>query len=251
MNIGVIFAGGVGTRMHSKDKPKQFLDIYSKPVIIHTLEKFEECGDIDAVTISCIEDWIPYLKELLFKYRINKVKKVVPGGITGQMSIYNALVAAEELVKEALAEGKKVERSIALIHDGVRPRITPELISKNIECVKKYGSAITTGVVKETVVVVDEDEHIISIPERAKCRVAKAPESFWLDEILNVQRDAIKRGTSNIYDTVTLMNEYGYKMHMIEGPNDNIKVTTQEDIYTLRGIYESIENDQLYGNRKG
>ena len=72
-----------------------------------------------------------------------------------------------------------------------------------------------------------------------------------MNEILNVQRDAIKRGTSNIYDTVTLMNEYGYKMHMIEGPNDNIKVTTQEDIYTLRGIYESIENDQLYGNRKG
>ena len=232
--------------MHSKDKPKQFLNIYSKPVIIHTLEKFEECPDIDAVTIACVEDWIPYLTDILFQYRINKVKKIVPGGKTGQMSIYNALIAAEELVNEELAKGNAVERSIVLIHDGVRPRITPELLKQNIECVKKYGSAITTGVVKETVVVVDDEEHIISIPERSNCRVAKAPESFWLDEILAVQRDAIKKGTSNIYDTVTLMNEYGYKMHMLEGPNDNIKVTTQEDIYTLRGIYESIENDQLY-----
>ena len=246
MNIGVIFAGGVGVRMHSKDKPKQFLDIYGKPVIIHVLEKFEVCKDIDAICVSCVEDWIPFLQELIFKYRISKVRKIVSGGETGQMSIYNALTAAEELVNEEISKGISVERSIVLIHDGVRPRITPELLSQNIDCVKKYGSAITVGTVKETMVIVNEEDSILTIPQRSNCRVAKAPESFWLDEVLRVQRDAITHGMINAYDTVTLMNDYGIKMHIIEGPVDNIKVTTQEDIYTLRGIYESIENDQLY-----
>jgi len=89
MNIGVIFAGGVGSRMHSKDKPKQFLEMHNKPIIIHTLEHFEKNEDIDAVVIACVEEWIPYLNELVNKYRINKVKRIVPGGETGQLSIYN------------------------------------------------------------------------------------------------------------------------------------------------------------------
>lgn len=243
MNIGVVFAGGIGTRMHSMDKPKQFLAIYGKPVIIHTLEHFENCPDMDAVSISCLEEWIPNLEELVFQFRIKKVKKIVPGGETGQMSIFNALVAAEDIVKES----GDTERSIALIHDGVRPLISPQLLTQNIECVKKYGSAITTGVVKETIVVVDNGEGIESIPNRSNCRVAKAPESFWLDEILKVQRKAIAEGNRSAYDSCCLMSQYGYKLHMIEGPIENIKITTPDDIYTMRGHLEKIENAQLYG----
>ena len=89
MNIGVIFAGGVGSRMHSKDVPKQFLEIHNKPIIIHTLQYFERNDEIDAVVIACIREWIPFLEKLLYKYRIEKVKRVVPGGATGQLSIYN------------------------------------------------------------------------------------------------------------------------------------------------------------------
>ncbi len=239
MNIGVIFAGGLGTRMHSKDKPKQFLDIYNKPVIIHTLEHFENCPDIDAVVIACVEDWISVLNEMLARFRIEKVKKIVPGGKTGQMSIYNALCAAEEI--------SNGERSIALIHDGVRPLISSDLLSQNIECVKKYGSCVTTGVVVETIVVVDEKESIINIPNRVDCRVAKAPESFWLDEILSAERDAIGKGHINAYDSCCLMNEYGYKLHMLDGPIENIKITTPDDIYLMRAYLEKRENAQIYG----
>lgn len=239
MNIGIIFAGGIGTRMHTKDKPKQFLDIYNKPVIIHTLEHFENCQDIDAVVVACVEEWIPALNEMLSKFRIEKVKKVVPGGETGQMSIFNALCAAEEF--------SNGEKTVVLIHDGVRPLISSELLSKNIECVKKYGSCITTGVVKETIVVVDEQERISSIPNRVDCRVAKAPESFWLDEILSVDRDAISKGYTNAYDSCCLMNEYGYELHMLDGPIENIKITTPDDIYMMRAYLEKRENAQLYG----
>lgn len=239
MNIGVIFAGGVGSRMHSKDVPKQFLEIHNKPIIIHTLEYFERNDEIDAVVISCVGDWIPHLEKLLYQYRIEKVKRVVRGGATGQLSIYKGLTTAKEV-----AAGRK---AIVLIHDGVRPLINEQLLSDNIESVKRYGSAITSAVVKETIVVIDEDGMVEQVPSRAKSRVAKAPQSFWLDDILAVHEKALSEGNDNSIDSCTLMQSYGYKLHMVDGPYENIKITTPDDFYTMRAILDARENEQIYG----
>ena len=238
MNIGVIFAGGVGSRMHSKDKPKQFLELYNKPIIIHTLEHFERNEEIDALVIACVKEWIPYLEELLFRFRIEKVKKIVPGGETGQLSIYNGLLAAKEVAGD--------EETIVLIHDGVRPLINSQLLSDNIRCVKQYGSAITAGIVKETIVVIDEDMNIEYVPSREHSRVAKAPQSFWLDEILSVHQMAMEKGEKNHIDSCSLMKKYGKNLHMIDGPYENIKITTPDDFYTMRAILEAKENSQIY-----
>lgn len=237
--IGVIFAGGVGSRMHSKDTPKQFLKVHDKPIIIHTLEHFEKNAEIDSVVISCVEEWIPHLEKLVYKYRIDKVKKIVKGGTSGQLSIYNGLCAAKEV-----ANGKK---AIVLIHDGVRPLINSQLLSDNISCVKERGSAITAGVVKETIVVVNNDGGIEQVPSRDKSRVAKAPQSFWLDDILNVHEKAMKEGITNSIDSCTLMKQYGYELFMIDGPYENIKITTPDDFYTMRAILDAKENAQIYG----
>ena len=239
MNIGVIFAGGVGSRMHSKEMPKQFLKVHDKPIIIHTLEHFEKNNEIDAVVIACISDWIPHLEKLLYQYRIEKVKKIVGGGESGQLSIYNGLCAAEEV-----AAGNK---AIVLIHDGVRPLINSKLLSDNIRCVKENGSAVTAGIVKETIVVIDKRGCIEQVPSRDNSRVAKAPQSFWLDEILSVHRQAIKDGVTNSIDSCTLMNRYGYSLFMLDGPYENIKITTPDDFYTMRAILDAKENAQIYG----
>ena len=240
MNIAVIFAGGVGSRMHSKERPKQFLEMYNKPIIIHTLEHFQNHPMIDAIVVVCIESWISYLNELLYKFRIEKVKKVVPGGETGQLSIYHGLKAAKEVANE--------EKAMVLIHDGVRPLITEKLITNNIEAVRRYGSAITTAKVKETILVVNEqDSSIDYVPSRNNSRVAKAPQSFWLDEILSAQEKALAKGERDWIDSCTLMQEYGFKMHLIDGPSQNIKITTPEDFYTMRAILEAKENEQIYG----
>ena len=239
MNIGVIFAGGVGSRMHSKEMPKQFLKVHDKPIIIHTLEHFEKNDEIDAVVIACVADWIEHLKNLLYKYRIEKVKKIVAGGESGQISIYNGLCAAEEV-----ASGNK---AIVLIHDGVRPLINPSLLSENIRCVKENGSAVTAGIVKETIVVIDKDGRIEQVPSREKSRVAKAPQSFWLADILKVHRQAMKDGVLNAIDSCTLMKQYGHVLFMLDGPYENIKITTPDDYYTMRAILEAKENAQIYG----
>lgn len=239
MNIGVIFAGGVGSRMHSKDTPKQFLKVHGKPIIIHTLEHFEKNPQIDAVVIACVEEWIEHLKKLIYKYRIEKVKKIVAGGATGQLSIYNGLCAAEEV-----AGG---HRAIVLIHDGVRPLINPELLTRNIECVKAHGSAITSAVVKETIVVIDGNGRIEQVPPRKNSRVAKAPQSFWLEDILNTHRKAMKDGITDSIDSCTLMSGYGNDLFMLDGPYENIKITTPDDFYTMRAILDAKENAQIYG----
>lgn len=240
MNIAVIFAGGVGKRMHSRECPKQFLKIYNKPIIIHTLEYFEKHPLIDAIVISCVEEWMPYLEELIYKYRIEKVKKVVVGGETGQLSIYNGLKAAEDV-----ANG---EKAIVLIHDGVRPLINAKLITDNIESVKKNGSAITTAVVKETILVVNEGTATINyVPSRKNSRVARAPQSFWLNDILNAHEKALSEGKKDYIDSCTMMQEYGYDLFLVDGPGENIKITTPEDFYIMRAILEAKENAQIYG----
>lgn len=240
MNIAVIFAGGVGSRMHSKERPKQFLEMYNKPIIVHTLEHFQNHPMVDAIVVVCIESWIPYLNNLLYKFRLEKVKKVVPGGQTGQLSIYQGLKAAKEIAKE--------DKAVVLIHDGVRPLITEKLITNNIESVIQYGSAITTAKVKETILVVNEEDSSIDyVPSRNNSRVAKAPQSFWLDDVLSTQEKALANGEHDWIDSCTMMQEYGFKMHLIDGPSQNIKITTPEDFYTMRAILEAKENEQIYG----
>lgn len=239
MNIGVIFAGGVGSRMRSKEIPKQFLKVHDKPIIIHTLEYFERNPEINAVVIACIEDWIPHLEKLLYKFRIEKVRKIVPGGKTGQLSIYNGLLAAKEVAGD--------NRAIVLIHDGVRPLINEKLLSDNIASVKKYGTSVTAGIVKETIVVVDDDGKIMQVPDRAHSRVAKAPQSFYLDDILGVHNRALADGVDNSIDSCTLMKSYGYELHMVDGPYENIKITTPDDYYTMRAILDAKEDSQIYG----
>lgn len=240
MNIAVIFAGGVGSRMHSKEKPKQFLEMYNKPIIIHTIEHFENHPLVNAIVVVCIKNWIPYFENLLYKFRIEKVKKVVSGGTTGQLSIYNGLKAAKEVAKD--------QKAIVLIHDGVRPLINEKLITDNIESVKKHASAITTATVKETILVVNDKTSTIDyVPNRKNSRVARAPQSFWLDDILFVHEKALAEGTTDCIDSCTMMQKYGYNLFLVDGPGENIKITTPEDFYTMRAILEAKENAQIYG----
>lgn len=242
MNIAVIFAGGVGARMHSTDKPKQFLEIHGKPIIIHTLEHFEMHPAIDIIIISCLEEWIPYCKEIVEKYRITKVAQIVSGGKTGQESIYNGLCAADKI-----SDSKK---SVVLIHDGVRPLIDENLISENINSVLQYGSAISSVPMNETVLMVGESNYISYIPDRNSSRMARAPQSFWLNEILDAHKKAIRNNKYDFVDSCSLMQYYGKKLHLIDSPRDNIKITTPEDFYIMRALLDKREDSQIFNTER-
>ncbi len=237
----IIFSGGTGSRMNSRALPKQFLNMHGKPIIIHTLEKFERHAEVDNIVVACLASWIDYLNDLIERYNLKKVSAVVPGGDSAQMSVHHALCEAERI-----AGG---ERTIVLIHDGVRPLINDRLISENIASVRAHGSAITSVKVKETVLIVEDGNEtaIASVPNRASTRLARAPQSFWLDEILAMQRRAIAEGVGDFIDSCTLMQHYGQTLYLVDGPLENIKITTPDDFYTMRALLDAKENSQIYG----
>lgn len=239
MNIAVIFAGGSGRRMNTKSRPKQFLEYNGKPIIVYTLELFDNHPMIDGIVVACIKDWIPFLEKQLKKFEINKVVKIVKGGNNGQESIYNGIVAAEEYTKDA-------SDTVVLIHDGVRPLITEETITDNINTVREMGNCITCVPATETFIVKQEDGSL-EIPTRANSLIARAPQSFYLNDIINAHKQAQKEGRTDFIDSCTMMSHYGYKMNTIIGPMENIKITTPTDFFIFKAMVEVHENQQIFG----
>ncbi len=240
MNIALIFAGGIGQRMNTKTKPKQFLQLNGKEILIHTIEQFASHPQIDAIAVVCLGDWIPYLQTLLEKYAIRKVRWIVPGGRTGQASIRNGLSALE-------ADPSVPKDALVLIHDGVRPLIDADGITRNIACAKQYGNAVTVTPAVETIINVTEENEVADILDRSKCRMARAPQTFRLDELLHAHAQAESEGNVEMIDSAMLMAHYGATLHVVEGPVENIKITTPADFYIFRAIYEAKENSQIWG----
>lgn len=240
MNVAVIFAGGSGKRMNTVSRPKQFLELRGKPVIIYTLELFDNHPQIDAICVVCLEAWISFLEKQLKKFEINKVVEIVPGGETGQDSIYNGLCAAE---RYAMQCGEYVN---VLIHDGVRPLITEQTITDNIRMVEEKGNCITCIPATETFVV-KHDDGTLEIPSRSASLIARAPQSFRLTDIIEAHRRARTEGKHDFIDSCTMMSHYGYSINTIIGPVENIKITTPTDYFIFRAMVEVHENQQIFG----
>lgn len=241
MNIAVIFAGGVGVRMHTTSRPKQFLELAGKPIIIYTLELFDVHPDIDAIVVACLEPWIPFLEKMLRKFEINKVERIVPGADSGQGSIYNGLCAAEEYAKE-LGD----ENPVVLIHDGVRPLIKEDTITDCIYTTREKGNCITCIPATETFIVRQSDGRF-EIPTRDNSLIARAPQCFMLKDIITAHRDAQQQGLPDFIDSCSLMSYYGYTIHTIMGPMENIKITTPTDFFLFRAMVQVRENQQIFG----
>lgn len=239
MNIAVIFAGGVGQRLDDSINaiPKQFLEINGKPILVHTLLHFQNHNEIDRIYISVLESYLDYTKELVRNYNIDKVKNIVKGGSSGQDSIYNALKAAEK---------ENSNDSIVLIHDGVRPIITKKVISDNIESVKKFGTGITTTPCYETILVSKDGKIPIHVPLRKETFAAQAPQSFRLGEIVEAHEKIRKTGYDGIIDSCTLFHTLGRETRLVKGNFGNIKITTPQDVYILKGIldYQNERNNK-------
>lgn len=241
-NIAIIFAGGSGIRMGT-GMPKQFLKVSGQPIIVYTLEIFDDSPDIDEIYVACKEEYIHELEKYIERFQISKVKKIVPGGTTAIRSIYNGLTAAAQ---------DNDSDSIVLIHDGVRPFIPQSLIKKNIDCVCEHGSAITCTPMFETPIRSESGEMIGEVIPRSVMFTAQAPQSFRLGEIIAAYDEMLAKGEADkLVDSCSIYKKTGHEVALVRGNRGNIKVTTPVDLYLFRGLLDYRESQQTMGFADG
>lgn len=241
MNYGLILAGGVGQRMRSSGMPKQFLEVFGKPVIIYTLEKFERCEDIDNYVIVCNASWISHMEHLKEKYGLVKLLKIVSGGKDRQDSVKQGLAVIAN-------NGANLDDIIA-IHDGVRPLIQTSIISENIRVARKYGCAITVKSVIETVCVTSKEEvDFEDFKKRDDTYTLTAPQTFQLKVLTDTLSRMEQEETSfPILDAAIGYACLGGKVHIVKENNNNLKITTPEDYYIMKALLELEENKVVFG----
>lgn len=227
MNIGIILAGGIGSRMGIVDKPKQFIDIYGKPIIVHTLEAFDNHPEIDYIGIVCLDEWMDDLKILLRRYEINKVKWLIEGGDTRQESVYNAIMT---ISKDANSD------DVLVIHDSVRPLVSHKVISNNISRAKQFGATDTVIPSADTIVKSLDGLQISEVPDRSKLYIGQTPQSFKLGLIKRAHEVAIERNKLNATDDCQLVLDLGHGVNLVMGEKLNFKITSFDDLLLLKAI---------------
>ncbi len=220
----IIAAGGRGERIGGI-LPKQFVEIKKKPVLAYTVEKFEKCELIDEIILVVPEDYMSFCSyNIVDVCDIKKVKRILSGGKERQDSVYKGLLALSR------------DTDIVLIHDGVRPFISTEKIGKSIEMCKKEKAVILALPVNDTVKRVDE-EYVVTTLDREKLWIAQTPQTFEYKLIL----EAYKKAAENSFigtDDSSLVERLGFKVRVLEGESQNIKITTPEDLVLAKRILE-------------
>lgn len=228
MNIAILTAGGVGSRTH-QDLPKQFITVDNKPIIIYTLEAFQQHPNIDEIYVACLEGWDAVLNAYAKQFNITKLKRIVIGGSTGQASIYNAMQAVNE-------EHNDTSEVVVLIHDGNRPMVSQDVITDNIVKQKIHGSAVTVIPTTEVVFVSKDGEISNQELKREELWRTQTPHAYKFDELWSVHCQAIEDGVTNTAASCSLMQRYGYMTYFSKGSEKNIKITTAEDIEIFKAL---------------
>ena len=226
MNIALIIAGGSGARMH-QDIPKQFINVNDKPVIIYTLEAFQNHPEIDLICAVCIAGWDQVLWAYAKQFNISKLKDVVPGGAQGQDSIRNGVF---ELEKHYNPD------DLVVIHDAIRPMVSPEIISDNIRVAKQNGNAITVIPCAEAMLETDDGLQSNSSYPRNRLKRTQTPQAFHLGDICMLHRKALEAGITNSVASCTMAVELGQRVFFSTGSEKNIKLTTVEDIDIFKAL---------------
>lgn len=235
MNIALIIAGGSGARMQ-QDIPKQFLTVNEKPVIIYTLEAFQNHAEIDVIAVVCIEGWENVLNAYAKQFNISKLRYVIQGGDCGQASIRNGIYELEKHYSE---------NDIVLIHDAIRPMVSPETISDCIVKTKKFGNAITVVPCAEAMIQTNDGIVSNGSYPRDKLKRTQTPQGFILKNICNLHKRALDAGITNSIASCTLMIEMGEQVYFSAGSEKNIKLTTVDDIDIFKALLAEKRNNWL------
>ena len=239
MNFALILTGGVGQRLRKSGLPKQFIELHGKPIIAYTLDKFENCEEIDQIVVVCHSSWIFRMEEIIEKYNYKKVISIVAGGIERHHSVQ---IGLQEIHK------KSTKNDIVAIHDGVRPLIKESTIVENIRIAKKYGNAMTVRSVTESVVVSkNETAELSDFKNRDDTYTLTSPQTFKVHELMFAYDEINKITSEPILDSSLVYARLGKKIYIVKEQELNLKITTPEDFYYFRSILELEEKKSIFG----
>ncbi len=235
MNIALIIAGGSGQRL-GQDIPKQFINVYDKPVLIYTLESFQRHPQIDAIELVCIDGWHDVVKAYAKQFDIDKLKWIVSGGETAQESIRDGVYNLE---------GKCSADDIVIIHDGIRPLVDDSVLSDVIIKCRQYGNAVTALPYNEQIFVADDDKSTTRYIPRETLRRVSTPQAYQYGRLNKAYHEAYEKkiGIYGSAYTNTMMVELGEKLYFAAGSDKNIKITTKDDLELFKA-YLKMEKDK-------
>lgn len=234
-NIALIIAGGSGARMN-QDIPKQFLTVNERPVIVYTLEAFQNHADIDVIAVVCLEGWEQVLRAYANQFNITKLQYIIPGGENGQSSIRNGVL---ELEKHFDPD------DIVMIHDAIRPMVSAEIISDCLVKTRQYGSAIATIPCQEAMLETTDGKVSSGTYPRDQLKRTQTPQGFLLGKISDLHRRALDQGITGSVASCTLMIEMGEQVYFSAGSEKNIKLTTVDDIDIFKALLLAKRSDWL------
>lgn len=237
MNVAIIIAGGSGHRM-GQDIPKQFINVYDKPVIIYTLEGFQKHPQIDAIEVVCIDGWHDVLKAYAKQFGITKLKWVVSGGQTGQESIRNGVYHLEGILKED---------DMVIIHDGIRPLVEDSVLTDVILKCNRYGNAVTSMPYNEQIFVIDNEISTVQYIPRETLRRVSTPQAYKFGKLDKAYHEAFEKeiGIYGSSYTNTMMVELGERLYFAAGSDKNIKLTTKDDLEMFKAYLKSDKDTWL------
>ncbi len=234
-NIALIIAGGSGARMH-QNIPKQFLTVNERPVIVYTLEAFQNHPEIDEIAVVCIEGWESVLWAYANQFNITKLKHVIPGGKNGQDSIRNGVFELEK---------NHSKDDVVLIHDAIRPMVSAEIISDCIRVTQLHGNAITVIPCAEAMMQTEDGLVSTGSYPRDNLKRTQTPQGFHIGKICDLHRRALQSGITNSVASCTLMIELGEQVYFSAGSEKNIKLTTVEDLDIFKALLIAKRSDWL------
>jgi len=234
MVIALVIAGGLGKRMQL-DIPKQFVSVHDKPVIIYTLEGFQNFDKIDEIHAVCLDGWENVLMAYARQYGITKLKSVIVGGDTVQDSIFNGIMSLKSICSN---------QDIIVIHDGIRPIVENYVLDDVIEVCGKYGNAVSSMPYNEQIFKTSDGITTSSYIKREEVRRVSTPQAYRYEKLLWAYTKAKEEniGFHNSSYTNTLMTDLGETLYLSKGSDKNIKITTQDDIYTFKALLNTTFN---------
>lgn len=235
MNVAIIIAGGSGSRM-GQDIPKQFINVYDKPILMYTLEGFQNHPLVDAIEVVCIDGWHDLVWAYAKQFNITKLKWIVSGGKSGQESIRNGVYHLESICEKD---------DVVIIHDGIRPLVDGAVLSDVINKCKIYGNAVTSLPYNEQIFVIDDEKSTTKYIPRETLRRVATPQAYKFQLVDSKYHEAFEKeiGIYGSHYTNTMMVELGERLYFAAGSDKNLKLTTKDDLEMFKA-YLKIEKER-------